>query len=152
MSRHAVSDLCCFPAARCLAALSDDGSIVLATYEAATLHPLPGIRSDAAVMAGDTARAPARLAVAVRTNSAAQAIAKVQKRVSGSGIASDGHGDPQHVHEAGTGAVSFPSSSSLLGSQPAATKLLVYAVAAGPGGMSVSSGQPAQLLAKVSTN
>lgn len=140
-------DICCLPAARCLAALCDDGSISLATYDAATLHPLPGVRSDAAIMAGDTVRAPARLAVAIRTNTATQALVKAKRRISGAGSAVDqqGHG------EQGNGTLSKPSSDSdsIMSSQAAATKLLVYAMGAGPGGTSVSSGQPAHILAKV---
>ena len=145
ISRHAVSELCCLPAARCLAVRSEDGSVALTAYDSATICPLPGIRSDAIVMAGDTARAPARLAVAVRANSPAQALAKVQ----GHRLSSGGTGDSDHRStNPGIGSPSHPSSSSAMTSQAAATKLLVYAVAAGPGGTSHSV-QPAHLLAKV---
>ena len=44
VSRHAVAEICCLPAACCLAARSEDGSAHLAGYETATVYPLPGIR------------------------------------------------------------------------------------------------------------
>lgn len=118
ISRHAeVADLCCLPVALCLVVRTDDGAVHLAGYETSALHQLPSTKgSHATLVAGDAVRAPARLAVVLRSSSVLGKAARV---------AQVGASGPVY-----------------------SSKILVYAVASGPGGISHSA-QPAHLLARV---
>ncbi|GAX74850.1 hypothetical protein CEUSTIGMA_g2296.t1 [Chlamydomonas eustigma] len=151
-SRHAISEICCLPAAVCIAARTEDGMVFVAAHESANLQALPGVRSNAVAMAGDAAKSPSRLAVAVKSSvnpglALAKAAVEGQRRLSGPGTGSTASRSevplssaqrkaPATVASAPSNAISY------------SCNLLVYAVASGPGGTS-QGGQPAQLLAKV---
>ncbi len=133
LSRHAIVDLSCLPPAACLAARSEDGAAVVASYDNPTMQPLAGVKGNAVAMAGDAARAPARLAVAVRSGPGALAVVKAAA-AEAAGRRRAGGGS-----EDGGGA--------------AGSQLQVYSVGAGPGsssrGLPHSPGRLAHLIAKV---
>jgi len=88
--RTAVASLSiAFPAAR-VAALSDDGQVLLCTLESFHIAPVPAARGATAIAADPSGRFPAQLAVAVRVGRARSRVG-VYDVVPGSATAS-GHG------------------------------------------------------------
>jgi hypothetical protein len=137
-SSGAVTELCCIPSSSCLIARLEDGSVQAAPYDSAQLWPLPGVKHDATAMACDSPQSPevtasrskrvgSRLAVSVSGLSISSG-----SILNGLGLGSSGHSqDPKPgLHET--------------------SKVLVYSVGSGPGGLNPSGqSQPAHLLVKV---